>query len=206
MEFHLRYRGALPACTQQNNRVREKHAIRLHFHDQLDELWKLDPRLYSIDIQKLQIGELQGRVVNVQRPIQGPEKFFYRIPMCGYNFIPIIPRTLELACHLNIMILRRENPGSIIDGGDLDNRLKTLFDALRIPHREDELPKESGEQEPKTCLCLLEDDGLITKLSVETERLLGPKREDERDTDIELQIHVVVKAVHPMIGNLDWLY
>ena len=42
-----------------------------------------------------------------------------------------------------IFMLRPEVPGAIItQGGDIDNRLKTLFDALRMPQNENELPKD----------------------------------------------------------------
>jgi hypothetical protein len=37
------------------------------------------------------------------------------------------------ACSLSILFLRHEPQGGIIQSGDLDNRINTLFDALRIP-------------------------------------------------------------------------
>jgi hypothetical protein len=49
--------------------------------------------------------------------------------------------------------------------------------------------------------CLLEDDSLITRLSVSTHQLLEPPVEG-RDSDVDLLIHVVVQATYPMWGNL----
>jgi hypothetical protein len=34
---------------------------------------------------------------------------------------------------LNILFLRADIPGKVVQSGDIDNRLKTLFDALRMP-------------------------------------------------------------------------
>lgn len=46
----------------------------------------------------------------------------------------------------------------IRQGGDIDNQLKTLFDALRAPHDVAELPggPSDGDQDP--LFCLLDDD------------------------------------------------
>ena len=52
----------------------------------------------------------------------------------GYLFTPVVTTRLNLIAHLDILFLRPGNPGSLIThGGDIDNRLKTLFDALQIP-------------------------------------------------------------------------
>jgi len=59
--------------------------------------------------------------------------FFY-VPIAKFNFVPIIHRPHEFSCTLEVLFLRREKPGNIIrNGSDLDNRLKILFDALRMP-------------------------------------------------------------------------
>jgi hypothetical protein len=51
--------------------------------------------------------------------------------------------------------------------------------------------------------CLLEDDELITKLTIESKRLLGPPHEPNY---VELDIDVTITAVTPMVGNIDLLY
>ena len=54
--------------------------------------------------------------------------------MFGYNFVPLVTRDLELLCSIEILFLRFGDPGGVINRvGDLDNRLKTLFDALTMP-------------------------------------------------------------------------
>ena len=74
--------------------------------------------------------------------------------------------------------MRTDKPGSLIKSGsgDIDNRLKTLFDALRMPKSKDELGRYAGvpglDEDP--FYCLLEDDKFITRLVVETDMLLRP--------------------------------
>ena len=47
---------------------------------------------------------------------------------CGERqFLPLVRERTALTCGLRIMFLRKENPGRVYQGGDLDNRLKTLF-------------------------------------------------------------------------------
>jgi len=71
--------------------------------------------------------------------------------------------------------LRNDAPGALIRSGDLDNRIKTVFDALRMPTNVDELGGyDAPAEEEDPFYCLLEDDYLITHLSVETDRLLEP--------------------------------
>ena len=67
---------------------------------------------------------------------------------------------LKLVCGLDILFLRPEGDPLIKnDGdGDLDNRLKVIFDALRMPRERDEIPKgdRPGPTETPYFYCLLE--------------------------------------------------
>lgn len=48
---------------------------------------------------------------------------------------------LQLYAELDILVLRPEAPGAVIvHSGDVDNQLKTLFDALRRPAEASEAP------------------------------------------------------------------
>src|SRR5262249_15996308 len=100
-----------------------------------------------------------------------------------------------------ITLLRAAPPGGIIIGpdGDIDNQLKVLFDAFRVPKKH-ELPqadRPAAEESP--FYCLLEDDGMITELAVTTDRLLAPKQPEE----IVAIIAVQVKTTRRSIGNID---
>jgi hypothetical protein len=94
-----------------------------------------------------------------------------------------------------ILFLRPGDPGSLIgQGGDLDNRLKVLFDGLRMPTQGEMVGDEDIQEEP--LYCLLEDDGLISALSVRTDRLLqGGGR-----TEVDLTIEVTVRAVRTVFA------
>jgi hypothetical protein len=55
-------------------------------------------------------------------------------PRGKFNVVPLVTARLNLMCHLDIVFLRPGQPGSVItQGGDIRNRVKTLFDALQAP-------------------------------------------------------------------------
>jgi hypothetical protein len=88
-------------------------------------------------------------------------------------FLPLVIRAqqMSLVCELDIRIFWREKrQGGILmrptDGGmDLDNRLSSLLDALTVP-QVNGLPKVD-EPNPVPVLCLLENDNLVTKITIE---------------------------------------
>ena len=97
-------------------------------------------------------------------------------------------------------MLRPEEPGAIITkGGDLDNRLKTLFDALRKPKDLQELPDNYPQPLTEQLLyCLLEDDALITGVAMTTDRLLEFSSEDE----VLLLIRVQIRGAKTTMDNM----
>jgi hypothetical protein len=167
VEFRITYRGPLPAQGS-DSRVREKQAIRKVLHPQLKELWN----------QNSWMGDAGQMASDFAR--------------CGFRFIPIIRKSSNLGCVINILFLRRDNPGNLIrSGGDIDNRIKVLFDGLRMPQECNEVAGASPDADEDPFFCLLQDDALITELHVTTDRLLTPISGDERLHDVELTIHVV---------------
>jgi hypothetical protein len=133
-------------------------------------------------------------------PGRAEPDFFY-VSVEGVEYVPLVTRSHALIAKLDITFLRREEPGDIVgDGGDLDNRLKSLFDALRIPHGEQEI--DTSIDSPRRVYCLLEDDALITKLSIDTQRYLGPLLDGEKETDVALDIRVTVESGRPRLGNV----
>ena len=66
---------------------------------------------------------------------------------------------ISLLCSLNILFLRRDIPGSALSAGDIDNRIKTVIDALRRPRHANELAYHAtpaADEDP--FFRLLEDD------------------------------------------------
>src|SRR5947207_8979098 len=85
-------------------------------------------------------------------------------PVGPFKFVPLVTNYLFLTCRLDITILRRHRPGR---NADLDNRLLTLFDSLRKPHAQSELPPNAiPEAHEEPFCCLLEDDSLITDYAI----------------------------------------
>ncbi len=121
-----------------------------------------------------------------------------------WTFTSIINETHHLIADLNITILRPEEPGSLItQGGDIDNRLKTLLDALTIP-KSNQIPRgDSAGDDEQPCHCLLEDDNLITGLNVTVDRLLRSGASDPDPSEVLMMICVDVSATRGTLKNLE---
>ncbi|MGH8556765.1 MAG: hypothetical protein ACRESZ_04750 [Methylococcales bacterium] len=155
MQFTLTYRGPLKS----NARPDAKHELRRHFHSQLKLLWATYPlRDYGDWVQ----------------PMTEKNQFSVLQFKHGFTFAPLVCQTLHAVAELNIKLLWSYAPGSIItSGGDIDNRFKTLFDALKLPSEPTALPKGVvPEQDENPFYCLLEDDSLIARVTVDADRLL----------------------------------
>jgi hypothetical protein len=98
-----------------------------------------------------------------------------------FEFVPLISEKFGYVAQLNILLLTSEEIGQTISqGGNLDNRLKTLLDALRIPTT-DELPKNTEPEEDEVpFFCLLEEDSLISGISIESDWLLQPANDKDQ--------------------------
>lgn len=183
MEFHLHYRGRLKG----NGKPADKQAIRRHFHGQLKELWSQKP-----------LADYQAWLIGLDESPEGPR--FLR-PQDGFTYVPLVNQRMELIAELEITLLRPEPPGSIItQAGDIDNRLKTLFDALRMPQKAHELPPgETPLVGEDPFFCLLEDDNLVSHVTVRTDRLLEPTSDP---LEVVLLIAVKTKITRANFENL----
>jgi hypothetical protein len=119
---------------------------------------------------------------------------------CGRGYIPLVTEEMCLRCSLDILFLRPEEPGMIIRAGDLDNRMKTLFDALRIPSNLAEAGGENSKDGEEPIYCLLEDDRLISEVHITTDHLLMlPHSKEFHANDVFLVIDVKLNvAPHSM--------
>jgi hypothetical protein len=170
----------LPDEVAKKNRSPEKHAIRKVFHHQLATLWKTHPFLYGF-----MANEREGP------PDMPRHGYADRYLRCGYRFVPLISEFLMVACALDILFLRRDGPGALVkSGGDIDNRVKVLFDALRMPQTCDEVCDEKPAPDEEPFYCLLEDDKLISSVRVDTNWLLTPPLPGEHIHDVHLIIRV----------------
>lgn len=199
VKFKLLYQGQLASIGS----VREKHGIRRQLHKQLAELWNVQPpfskwKQQTVPAQNSPTGELTTVL----------EVIAEQYKRCGFRFVPIFTKGRSLACALDILFLRRDHPGDLVkSGGDIDNRMKTLLDALRMPADASELGGCVPEVNENPFFVLLEDDSLITELNIATDRLLTPPANMQHVTDVHLVIgvRVVVTAVDMQLGNLPFL-
>jgi len=182
MEFRLLYEGPLPADGKSSKRE-AKHQIRRKIHPQLQILWDLEPLKYY---------KAKPRP---DHPNNYPPPKYVKNPhrVGNFNFIPLITEDLNLVVEINILLLRPEPAGLLIaNGGDIDNRLKVLFDSLRMPTGSSELPGETKpDKNEDPFYCLVEDDKLITNVSVVSDRLL---KEVKDPLTVSLFIYVRVKG------------
>jgi len=163
VDFRLTYEGVLSPTSQRNTRAKHKHEIRKVFHPQLKRLWAEHPVLRNKKTDGPGIDEPELRVDVLAR----------RFQLGAYNFVPLVTQDFDIHCNIDVLLLRPEPPGGLIGAGDLDNRIKTLFDAFRRPTNMGEVgPYDEPEENERPFYCLLEDDVLVTKISVQGDMLL----------------------------------
>jgi hypothetical protein len=155
VRFTLFYRGEL----RPNRGAADKQAIRRAFHPQLKCLWSLPP-LADFSQWLLPVPK-QGEVTLVE-------------PVGKFQFVPLVSERIHMVAEIDIAMLRPGPPGDLVNhAGDLDNRVKTLLDALRVPREITAIPKDDEPREGEApFFCLLGDDRLVTHLSIKTDSLL----------------------------------
>lgn len=175
MRFTLYYRGPLKA----DGSPTDKHALRQRFHAQMRSLWDQEPlKSYLKYLGPPTTTKHPGGLVH---------------PVGPFTFVPLVRVEHFMFAELDLTMLRPEAPGRIVtQGGDIDNRLKTLLDSLKMP-TEGELPNGAQPQEAERpfFFCLLEDDSLVTRLSIRTSRLLEPNVDG---SEVVLLVDVTVRV------------
>lgn len=197
VQFRLIYVGKLLGASRNETRSSHKHDIRRLFHKQLKRLWSVNRHLVEIASHDRQ--DEDGVFMSGDNYLQYlSEKF----AVGSYNCVPLVTSEMQMACGLDILFLRYDQPGAtLIQSGDIDNRLKTLFDALRRPQNTAECPAPAGDDE-NPFFCLLEDDKLIDHVAVTTDLLLEPDRDVN---DVHLVIDVKMKLTHINLANIGFM-
>jgi len=210
MEFRLLWQGPLRSEGGSDlgptGRAADKQVLRKHFHRQLRELWKLHPHLRRMT-ERDYVVLMPGVDPVWERTIVPAHGSLTKHPTAkpwiehiaddhmrlGTRFVPLVSKMGGFTCSLDILFLRRDQPGSlVIKGGDIDNRIKVLLDGLRMP---DTLPEMGGiplEAEENPFFCLLEDDALLTRVAITTDLLITPLATQESVHDVMLVITATV--------------
>jgi hypothetical protein len=186
LDFTLTYDGIVPSGGK-GSHVPEKQAMRRAFHPQLRAWLTTGP--LAATFKSLDQSTWQQFVL---KPLS---------PFTGFKFVPVVAKSLNVICELDILMLKPEEPGRFVkNDGDLDNKLKILFDALRMPLDKGEVPpsdKPRPDEQPHF-YCLLEDDALITKVTLRAERLLVLNPDPN---SVRLIINVALRGTHLTNGN-----
>jgi hypothetical protein len=195
MEFRLTYAGSLLA-QRNDKRIAERslhiHEIRKVFHKQLKALWEKHPVLND--------------KAWTRAGVIGSSMMMEKFPQDGFLWFPMATRRNGLVCKLEILMLREGQPGKALY--DIDNRLKTIFDALRKAGSPNELGAGTsrGQQTPdpdeNPFYVLLEDDSLITHVAVTTDTLLEPVDGVPADDAVRLVLDVTIRPYNVHMDNL----
>ncbi len=144
MDFRLTYQGPLLAERDDPKRRIHKHAVRKVFHTQLKELWHTHP-----DLKHRLTDRVRMHDDITQQIFEGTrlDILAQRHARYGVNWAPLVnAEVFATACSLNVLFLRPEAKGGIVQTGDLDNRIKLLFDALAIPRENEFVPSIVAER------------------------------------------------------------
>lgn len=215
MRFRLTYNGSLkatqnaPGPIHTDKRASHKHDIRREFHRQLKELWKTNRFLSTHQTSPAEFASLvrpsDGAVwassPHDRRPMV--ELVANSYANFGYRFAPLVRKELSLHCSLKVLFLRRDFPASVLHAGDIDNRLKTLVDALRMPQSANEVPVPPNEGEDPFFV-LLDDDRQITHLDVETDAALASPGGDDDKSFARLVLTVEIRPYDVTVFNLSF--
>lgn len=187
-------------------------------HTQLKELWRTNVFLrdYHLPIP-INSPSLPPKAAEIGR---GDAPASYPAPVLlsqiydftpPYKFVPLVIKESHLFASLRILCLRRDGYGVVAAARDLDNRIKTLIDALTMPTPAQGLPQLDGtdlmpsaDEDP--FFALLDDDRQVTHLEVETDTALDPSPYNPEDLDfVRLLISVEVRPSIVNGANLPFL-
>ncbi|MDR2412798.1 MAG: hypothetical protein LBD50_01130 [Rickettsiales bacterium] len=188
MKFKLLYFGEILI----NPKKRAQHIadIRMQFHPQLKKLLEHSP--WDNLTKYMMPGATKSPIITKH--------------IGGIDYNPIITPSLKLIAELDIQMLHPEIVG--VARSDIDNRVKTILDGLRCPQNNHEI----GENTPRNMgpICtLLDDDHLVTKLSVNTSHLLSthmfPEDRGRINDPIFMMIDVNVRVAEGNLENLPFM-
>jgi hypothetical protein len=152
MQFCLRYAGRLKS----NDNAAGKHKIRTVLHRQVKALCASEALAPTFEANERDVREDRGKPLYIDH---GPKRFRF-----------VISEYLATIVDLRITLLVPHRVDGVVhNGGDIDNRIKTLLDALRAPAVASEIPRsDSFDYATDGMYCLLQDDKLINRLAIQT--------------------------------------
>ena len=205
MKFRLFYDGSLKSARgedYQDRRREHKHDIRMEFHHQLKHLWKIAPAIKDLQggYDILGIPRPEGQNKLIDQPLFR-DVLAEQYIIAGQKFVPLVVEAVGLNCSIDVLMLRQDRPGGVLKPRDIDNRLKVLFDALRVPRNATEFTPAPEGNEP--IFVLLEDDSLVSNVRVETDDLLADPINGD-DSFVRLILTIDVRPYRTTMFNLSY--
>lgn len=220
MKFRLTYTGPLLSSKpydkdERDKRGEHKHDLRRHFHKQLKEQW-LQHRFLRTHREGAapMCGVLPDRAKEVwgtsPETLSLPEILGPVFGHSEYKFVPLVWKEADLFCSLRILCLRRDTANAVLPGRDIDNRIKTVIDALAMPLYSQGSPLKDGkpllpQDGEKPFFVLLDDDRQVTHLEVETDTALEVGEDNPADESyVRLIISVEIRPSIVTMFNLSF--
>ncbi|MDR1691560.1 MAG: hypothetical protein LBR35_01850 [Rickettsiales bacterium] len=179
MRFKLIYKGQVKI----NPKKRTQHInkIRMVISEQLKNLYEIDP--YS-DLKKLMT--------------KTPGKPSIIRTVGGVDFISLISPEMNFLAEINMQLLVPEL--TTTPRADIDNRMKTLLDALRRPQDSHEVAQGVDKTQP--VYTLLDDDKYVSELTINTSHLLDQSGDED---EVLVIISVGLRATKATQQNFNFL-
>jgi hypothetical protein len=215
MKFTLSYEGRLPSSGNKPKNE-AKWEIRKKLEPQFKDLWVSHPALRQVEDNRHFPKTGGAALVQAHHQYPGPVKRLMmatfvsenmynltptggseHLDLCeaiekhGAWFRPLVRESYALHCGLKIVFLRKEPPGKVYQGGDIDGRIKTIIDALTMPQHVEQILEKNDKSKP--IYCLMEDDSLISGFQVESERLLGDQSSSADYAKLIIEVDVRVR-------------
>lgn len=195
VKFRLYYDGRLPSTRgrpesgQTDSRAKPKHVIRKVFHKQLRKFLEVHPNLQKWKsptpfMPGIDLPPMVDAIADLHQSN-------------NFRWVPLISENSGLAVNLEILYLRNGAP-YVLKGADLDNRIKTLVDALKMPNDGEIDANEVPADDEDPFFVLLQDDRLVTRLGAESDILLLPT--DESIADLDSRVFITVEIWRPGKG------
>jgi hypothetical protein len=190
LKFTLTFEGALQTGGPKAER---KHLRRRIFYDQLRRLWSVNSLLANWHLPVSEFQEAPALEVLAQKHAR----------FGAFEFVPLITRDLSVEAALHFHILRPTTfKGQI---SDLGNVVKILINSLKLPQDAGELPNSARPDQDETpFFVLMQDDGLLSKITSTTDELLQPiaNRDQIERNDTRVMIDVYIRPNFPKNANL----
>ncbi|TGP53033.1 hypothetical protein EN873_17530 [bacterium M00.F.Ca.ET.230.01.1.1] len=171
MRFELFFLGRIPSGNKGGPHWNFAADFRAQMHHQLVRLWKTNPLSeHTKWLSKPYNDNTWEGVATFERH--------------GLDFVVVASQRVSLSIKMDVHFYEPAGELSVAsDVADVDNRVKVLFDLLRLPDNPKHVPQGLVPH-----YCLMEDDRLVWELTVKRHRLLRTVETAEYMTRLDISV------------------